>query len=228
MKRLLLAALLAMVAGQAHAACTAGASGCTTDTTSDAQLAAAINDPVTQLRVWNLWNGQCANIFSETASTTGHTYRNAFCLSIAAQKVPYQLLVSEILNSTTIGEITGPGCAPTPGPLSAQAAAGGIAGQCLVDADVNTAIGSALTVTLASAETTATAPSGSQQLTVASVSGIITGQSVSCDGCAAGTVVTYIDATNKYVYLSQPTSAALSSTEIAFTYFSGLPVRAWP
>jgi hypothetical protein len=222
LKAMLLAAALALAVSDAQAAaltaCTAGSTTCSNDTVNDSLIVAAINDPVTQLRVWNIWNQQCDDIFSESASTTGHSYRVTFCLSVAAQKVPLALLVSEVMNSTTEPEVL---AGTQPGPI----AGGGQAAGNLVDADVVTAIGVALTVDAASAATTATAASGSETLTVASGTGIVIGASAYCAGCAAGTTVAAVSGTT--VYLNQPVTAALSSTPIEFELFSGLPTRAW-
>lgn len=221
-RTLFLALALALWAATSHAAaltaCTTGQTTCSNDTTNDALIVSAINDPVVQQRVWNLWNQQCAFIFSEATSTAGHNYRNNFCLAIAAGKVPLSLLVSSVMDSTVVGEVlAGSQPGPTPG--------GGQAAGNMVDVDVNTAIDTVLTVGVSAANTTATASSGSEALTVASATGVFAGQSAVCAGCAAGAQVAAVNGTT--VYLTAPVTAALSATPINFTFASGLPTRSW-
>jgi len=222
------AGLLFLCVGQAYAAtqltgCAAGVTNCPNDTTNDAGVLVATQDINVQGRIWFLFNIQCAGIYGEISPVgQAHAYRVGFCQSIAAGRVPRDTLVAAILNATTTGQIiAGQGPSPyTP-----------VAGN-LVDADVNTAIGAALTVTVSggtSASTTATqATVGASNISVASASGIITGMAVYAAGVPAGTVVIYVTGTT--VYLSGVTTTALSSTPIAFvapTIYGGLAARAW-
>lgn len=229
MFKILAAALLAALGlSSAHAAsppklapraaltaCTAGAINCSNDTVNDQLLAAAITDTSpngTQNRVWNLWNGQCNNIYSEAGTTVGHVYRINFCQSIGAGNVPKSLLVSTILNSTVAVEVLAGTGSPTAGNM--------------VDADVNSAIGAAMTVSNSSASTTATFSPATNLITVASSTGIVPGQTVACAGVIAGSLVLYVNSTN--VVLNTQTTAPETATPCAFNLYTGLPTRAWP
>lgn len=218
LKAILAALLLAASLGRADAtaltACQPGVTDCSNDTTNAAIINAAINDTATQNRVWNLWNGQCQNIYSEAGSTPGHTYRVNFCQSIAAVHVPMTTLVSAIMNPTVQSEVLGASVYPP------------YAGN-MVDADVNTAIDGALTVNTATAQTTATQTTvGSNNVAVASATGIFAGQQVSCPGCPNNAVVTFVSGTT--VVLSGVTTASIpASTPILFYLYTGLPTRAW-
>lgn len=195
------------------AACGAGVTTCATDTTSDAAIVAAIRDPTVGLRVYELWLGQCLNIWSELASTTGHILRTNYCNQIAAGAVNRELLVAVIMSATVQSEVLG-SCTIPVNIL-------GNAAGCMVDADVITAIGTALTVTTSTASTTATAATGSTLLTVASATGIVAGQSVSGAGIPGAAVVLFVSGTS--VAISAPTTAALSATPVLFTISAGLP-----
>lgn len=194
------------------AACTTGQATCVTDTVNDALIAAAIRDPIVQLRVYQLWLGRCQNVWTELASTAGNVLRANFCTQIAGGGISKELLVAVVMNATVQSEILG-ACALPPG---VPTAAG-----CMVDVDVNTAIDTALTVTVSSASTTATAVAGSTLLTVASAVGIAPGQSVSGAGITANTTVQFVSGTS--VAISLPTTAALTATPVLFTVSTGLP-----
>lgn len=223
MKAFLLGALAALVllAGPpANAAqltaCATGVTNCANDTTNDVGLANAVNDSLTQTRVFNLWMGQCQNIYSEAATTTGHAQRVAMCQSIAAGNVPKATLVAAIINTTTEPEIL-TGNTTCPG---AQCAGN------LVDVDVVTAIGAAMTVSSSSGSPTATASQGSQQLTVSSTTGLVAG--AGCTGAGLETGATILIISGSVVTLSLPVTAPLSSTPITCTLLTGLPTRSWP
>ena len=187
-------------------ACIPGATNCTNDTTNDAALVALTLDTAIGARIHNLWNAQCANIYAEASSSIGHVFRVAKCQAIARGAVPDSALVSLVLSSTVQTQA-----------LSCQPPVGG----CIVDADVNTAIGAILTINEASASTTATAASGANAVTVASPTGIVRGQNVYAAGVPPGTTVVFVSGTT--IYLSAVTSAALSATPIAFVLDTGWP-----
>lgn len=216
---ILISCLIANIAqAQQLPPCTTGQTTCTNDTTNSEGIVAAITDTVTGTRVFNLWNEQCESVYAEAASTTGHilpgnTGRVPMCLAIAAGHIPNPTLLSIIMNPTLQSEILG--CK-----IQGQAAG------CLVDADVNFGIAAALAVTETAATTTATqATVGANTLTVADAAGIVRGQSVFAAGVPPGTTVHYISGTT--IYLSAVTTAALSSTPVAFVLDTGLPTRAW-
>jgi hypothetical protein len=217
---------------QAFAApCGTGVLNCTTDTVGDASIVAAIRDPTVGLRVFNLWLTQCASVWAEAVTTTGHAQRAAYCNKIVAGQVATQTLVALIMSSTVQSEVLSATC-PTPAVL-------GNAAGCMVDADVNFAIAGALavsggtTLTTAStfsASTTATQSTvGSNVITVASASGIIQGMVVVGAGVpsASATInpTTVLNISGTSVTLSQPITAALSATPVLFyqsevNYFS--------
>lgn len=199
------------------AACSAAQTTCSNDTVNDAGLNAAVEDATiagTQLRVVNLFNQQCANIYSEAITTTGHVFKTRFCQAIAAGTVPRELLVSSILTAIIQTEIlSGQGPAPSYYPTGGN----------MVDADVNTAIGGVLTVsggavattgTTSSAVTTATAASGASVLTVASATGIVQGMTVAATGVPNGTTVLLVSGTS--ITISNQTTGALSATPVYF------------
>jgi hypothetical protein len=99
-------------------------------------------------------------------------------------------------------------------------------GGCLVDADANAAIVLALTVKETAASTTANqATIGASTLAVANATGIVRGQTVFAAGVPPGATVTFVSGTT--VYISAPTTAALSATPVAFVLDTGLPTRSW-
>lgn len=137
----LVAALVALVsAGAAFAgpgqvgACTAGTTTCTNDGANAQFLQSLANTPDVQKRFFMNYMGQCAFIYSEAAGATGHAQRVAFCQSIAAERVPLDMLVMAVF-----------AVSPT---VQAQAlCTQAVSNQgCMVDADINTAIGAVLTV----------------------------------------------------------------------------------
>jgi len=201
----------------AAAPCGTGVTTCTTDTAQDKALVTAINDPDVQQRVYFLWVGQCLGVQNELVSTVGHLKRAALCNSVSAGLVSRVLLVAAILNATTEGEI-----------LSQSAGCPSNNAGCLVDADVVTAIGTALTVTVSSALTTATAIIGSTSLTVASATGVVPGMEVHGPGIPSGVTIPDGGVSGTTVALNAATTAALSVTPVLFTISSGLPTRAWP
>jgi hypothetical protein len=196
---------------QAQAApCTAGVTTCTTDSSQDTTLVAAMTNSVVQERVYQLWIQQCLNVYSEAGSTVGHQLRAAYCGRIANNNITKELLVAVVMTPTVQSEVisVSAGCQTQPG-------------GCMVDADVVTAIGAALTVTVNLASTTATAAIGSTTLTVASATGIITGQRVYGAGIPGGTVVDNVSGTS--IAINNPTAAALSATSVLFSLVTGLP-----
>lgn len=211
MKRIISALLLLLLFdASANAAqlpaCTAGSTTCSNDTSNDASLVNAINDPGFKQRVQWLWDQQCANVFSEAGSTAGHIDRVNFCQLIDREVVPVAMLVQLVLNSTVVSEI-----------LAGTAPQGNA-----VDADINNAISAALTLTSASASTTATqAVIGATTLTVASATGIVPGQTVFAAGVPGGAKVVSVSGTT--VSFSGPgITAALSATPVTFFELSGL------
>jgi hypothetical protein len=134
-------------------------------------------------------------------------------LAIVAGHIPNPALVALTLSPVVQTQI-----------LTCQGAAPPFGG-CMIDADVNTAIGAALTVTELSAATTATAGATTDVLAVASATGIARGQNVYAAGVPPGTTVTFVSGTT--VYISTVTTAALSATPIAFVLDTGLPTRSW-
>ena len=221
----------AIFATSGHAAqltaCVAGVTNCSADTTNDQLIFSAINDSATQTRVWNLWNGQCNNIYSEAVTTTGHSYRVNFCQSIAdsppgaapgTQRVPPAFLVSVVMDSTVVSEVL------------AGASPGAAAGN-MVDADVNTAIDAALTVdsggAVSAVATTITGTSGNNFFTVGSATGITAGQGISAAGVPNGATVLYVSGTTVYMnqaLTSSPSGAAVVFLPIAAQLY-GLPVN---
>lgn len=196
-------------------ACTSGASSCTNDTTNNQGLVTAVSDPIVGARIYDLWIIQCNGVYAEAASTIGHQSRVNMCQAIAAGRIPNSTLVSLILSPAVQTQI-----------LQCQNASFSPAGGCMVDADVNLAIGAALTVTEAAATTTATqATVGAATLALASATGVVRGQSVFAAGVPPGTTVTYVNGTT--IYLSSGITAALSATPIAFVMDTGLATRGW-
>lgn len=185
--------------------CGAGNTNCSNDTVNQAGVENnAYLDSPTQDRVYRLAIQQCLNVYSEAISGAItlpiHQARSTFCGNIASGAVSKQSLIASIMNSTLTGELL----------------AGSGPGGNMVDADINTAIDAMLTVSGGSTiNTTGTAGANSQAVTVASATGINQGQSVSCAGCAAGTLVASAP-NGTTVMLSIPTTAALSSTPMAF------------
>ena len=196
----------------ALAACGAGSLTCSNDTTNQGLLRLAIVDPATQQRVLYLWLQQCQFIYSETATTAGHAQRVIYCQKIADGLVSPAQMVALIMNSTVSSQI-----------LNGTPPAGN-----MVDADVNSAIGAAMTATVSGGSAgsavspTATAASGSQTLTVSSGSGIVVGQQVIGAGIPVGTSVIFVSGTT--VYLNTATTAALSATPVTFISSATPPV----
>jgi hypothetical protein len=188
----------ALPISSASAGCTAGTLNCTTDTVGDIQIAAALTNPNFQQRVYELFVQQCISVWTEAASTAGHTERSVYCQQVTNGGPSFNLAAT---------------CA-LPGSISSVLG-------CAVDADIITAIAVALTVTVNTAATTATAASGSIALTVASATGIVPGQAVYAAGVAPGTTVQFISGTT--VYMNNATTAALSATPVVFKVAAGLP-----
>lgn len=212
--------LLPLPAGAAQLpACASNAASCANDTTNAQGLVVATGDFNVGARIFNLWNTNCNSVYAEATTQAGHMYRVNMCLAITAGHIPNATLVTMVLgiNSNVDTEILA-----CQGPPSNNYQP---AGGCMVDVDVNQAIATALAVTETTASTTATGATGSGTLTVASATGIVRGQSVYAAGVAPGATVAYVTGTT--VYLSIPTTAALSSTPIAFVLDTGLPTRQW-
>ena len=134
----LLFPLIALAGPGAQTACTTGQTTCVNDSTNERNLVVVQTDPAVQRRIYLLFMGQCQNIYSELTSVNGHANRVTFCQSIAAQKVPWDMLVAAVLSAS-----------PT---VTSQALCtqGTTNDGCMVDVDINTAIGSVMTVTGAS------------------------------------------------------------------------------
>jgi hypothetical protein len=208
--------LFPWLASAAHAtqltACAAGSTTCGSDTTNDNALALAIGDPVFQSRVRWLWEQACLGVLGETGTTTGHIDRVAYCQRVLGNSIPDLDLVRMILAPTVVGEIL---AATSPANPAGNA----------VDADINAAIATALTVTQATAQTTATqATAGVNYFSVPSLTGIIPGQYVFGPNIPSGARVlaTAVVGSTNYVAISADIAAALSSSPVVFSEFSGL------
>jgi hypothetical protein len=223
-KFLTLAALLiGLFAPRVEAAppsgCPPQAQGCSADVTNGQGLANAVNDSLLGVHILTLWNTQCNVVYGEdptNAAVIDHIDRLKMCYAIAAGHLTNPQLLQLVLGLSPVVQteiLTCQGGAP---PF----------GGCLVDADVNTAIVAALTVKeTAPTPTTATAGANTDALTVASATGIVRGSNVFAAGVPPGTTVTFVN--GQTVYISNPTTAALSGTPVAFVLDTGLPTRSW-
>jgi hypothetical protein len=217
----------------AAGSCTAG-TACPGDTENDTIIWNAVNDTITQGRVWGLFVNYClGTVAGEAATVTGHVYRTNTCNSIYADRVPLSTLVSLIMTPTVQGEVLAASSFPGASGCGAPSPTCSYAGE-MVDADVNTAIGAAMTVTHtnATAASDVTATNGSPAISISSApSGtLVAGETISClsAGIPPGTTAqTVISGGTTYVVMSMPANAAIASGSCSFDLYTGFATRQW-
>jgi hypothetical protein len=136
---LILAAVLSTQAAHAGpgqlSACAAGQLTCINDSANNQVLQGIAKAPDVQQRIFLNYLGQCQSVvYQESGAGSGHAQRAAMCGSISAEKLPMDMLVMDVF-----------AVSPT---VQAQALCPeGTSNQgCMVDADINAAIATILTI----------------------------------------------------------------------------------